>query len=69
LIVLIAVAGGLTPWEFYMRPDVTPASIDKKIDPEADKPSIAVLPFDNLSGDPEQEYFSDGMTDDIISFR
>jgi adenylate cyclase len=32
-----------------------------------DKPSIAVLPFANLSGDPEQEYFADGMVDDIIA--
>jgi TolB-like protein len=32
-----------------------------------DKPSIAVLPFQNLSGDPEQEYFADGMVEDIIS--
>ena len=33
----------------------------------ADKPSIAILPFDNLSGDPEQDYFSDGITEDIIT--
>jgi adenylate cyclase len=32
-----------------------------------DKPSIAVLPFTNMSGDPEQEYFADGMVDDIIT--
>lgn len=32
-----------------------------------DKPSIAVLPFDNMSGDPEQEFFADGLTEDILT--
>jgi TolB-like protein/tetratricopeptide (TPR) repeat protein len=35
--------------------------------PLPDKPSVAVLPFSNLSGDPEQDYFADGMVDDIIT--
>jgi adenylate cyclase len=35
--------------------------------PLPSKPSIAVLPFQNLSGDPEQEYFADGMVEEIIT--
>jgi TolB-like protein/class 3 adenylate cyclase/Tfp pilus assembly protein PilF len=53
-----------------LRPPITTASIPQAQSPALtlpDKPSIAVLPFTNMSGDSQQEYFSDGMTDDIIS--
>jgi adenylate cyclase len=43
------------------------ATVTRKPLPLPDKPSIAVLPFQNLSGDPEQEYFADGMVEDIIA--
>ena len=43
--------------------------VDRSSKPLAlpDKPSIAVLPFENMSGDPEQEYFADGMVEEIIT--
>jgi adenylate cyclase len=57
-------------WHFYFRPSVPyekTASITKPAIPLAERASIAVLPFQNLSGDQEQEYFSDGITNDIIT--
>jgi adenylate cyclase len=49
--------------------EVQPASAVRGAAPLSlpDKPSIAVLAFENLSGDPEQEYFADGLAEDIIT--
>jgi TolB-like protein len=51
---------------YRVRLDRSPAQAKPAL-PLPDKPSIAVLPFQNMSGDPEQEYFADGVVEDIIT--
>ncbi len=63
LVAIAAVAIWLRPW----APAVEQASVAEMAFPLPDKPSIAVLPFANMSDDPDQEYFAQGMTDDLIT--
>jgi adenylate cyclase len=66
LVALVGLANGL--WQLYPRlfqPAVEVASKEKMAFPLPDKPSIAVLPFANMSEDPKQDFFSDGITVEI----
>jgi adenylate cyclase len=60
---------GLAGWYLYLEQSkrVEPASVEKMAYSLPDKPSIAVLPFTNMSADPEQEHFSDGISEEIIT--
>ncbi len=68
--VLAIVIGGGAIWNFAIRdvlPSVEAASLERMAFPLPDRPSLAVLPFDNLTGDAEQDYFVDGFVDDLIT--
>jgi len=67
VVVLVVVVAALAIWTSYFRPAFEPASEDRMAFPLPEKPSIAVLPFDNMSGDPEQDYIADGFTENIIT--
>ncbi|MFC1560481.1 tetratricopeptide repeat protein [Pseudomonadota bacterium] len=66
-VIVVVIAIGTT----YLFKSTTPieeaASIERMAFPLPDKPSIAVLPFNNMSDDPQQDFFADGMTEDLIT--
>lgn len=69
LLAVLLVAGTVITVQYLSRPTLNSQSLipNPQPLPLPDKPSIAVMPFTNMSGDPEQEYFNDGLTDVLIT--
>lgn len=66
LAVLVIVAGTAL-WQRPWKAEFEPASVEEMAFPLPDKPSIAVLPFNNYSGDEQLDFFADGLTENITS--
>ena len=67
VLALLVVAGFAAAWLRPWQPTVEAASVERMAFPLPDKPSLAVLPFRNVGGGPEQDHFVDGFTDDLIT--
>jgi TolB-like protein/class 3 adenylate cyclase len=65
--IVVATLTGVVAWLQPWVPNIEPVSVGQMALPLPDKPSIAVLPFENISDDREQEFFADGMTEDLIT--
>jgi adenylate cyclase len=68
-VAIIAILVGIIVWQIYFEKSspIEAASVENMAFPLPDKPSIAVLPFTNMSGEKEQEYFCDGLSEGIIN--
>jgi len=67
IVITLVIAGGTAYWFKTQVRQEEPVSVTSMAYPLPDKPSIAVLPFTNMSDDAQQEYFADGMTEDLIT--
>lgn len=67
LLLAVALATLVAMWPRQAGPPVAPVPVAGEPAAMPDKPSLAVLPFTNMSNDAEQEYFSDGVTEDLIT--
>jgi adenylate cyclase len=69
VITLIVMAAAVAIWKLYIRPTppIEVASKEKMAFQLPDKPSVAVLPFTNMSGDPKEDYLGDGIAEEIIT--
>ncbi len=70
VLIVAAIAVTSMVWYFIqgiIKPEIKPATVEKMACSFPDKPFIAVLPFTNMSNDPGQDFFTDGMTDELIT--
>jgi adenylate cyclase len=67
IIVLIAIIGGTAIWHRQTKPRFEAASVDRMVYPLPDKPSIAVMPFENYSDDAKLDFFASGLTEDLTA--
>jgi len=67
IILLVAIIGGTAIWYRQAKPKFEAASVDRMAYPLPDKPSIAVMPFENYSDDDKLDFFASGLTEDLTA--